>query len=562
MRLLFLLTILFSLPVLGYQSSVTSTQKEIKWNYSNVPLKIINNSTSLPSSGTLIEQAIAEWNAASTFQIVPASSSSSKIQFVSDFSIYGSAVVGLTQVSYATSGVVNNASILLNEQHYDFTATPGMAVGNTIYLKDVVTHELGHFLGLSHSEVLNSSMFYQTFPGQSELSADDKAGVKSKYSSGHGTISGYVKGGNHIGIFGVHVQAISRKNGDSIAGITGEDGFFEIAGLDLNDTYYLYTSPLKNLDALPSSYASSQTEFCPSAYVSSFFGKCGRENDGFAQGISLTSSQTNVDIGSVSINCSLRVQEDYVYEKLQSSFSTLEVFNYDLEPRVEKSYVGYFNPNDLTTTSFTASDKLKIDLSGYASASSKFLKIRLVSQPLGNGVEYLMTVKKNGITLGTYGKTIKPEGTYNLDLVAAAGLSTSLATNVFEIEISAKKLSSFSASYSIPDFIKFGSVQNLPYLLVMSLETVAGPVMDTGDVLSDNSSCLDAPFTYAVEKSTANSDEDISKAGSAAAASCGTIEPPSGPGPGSGAFLALLLLGFFISALPSRFMKRDKKILS
>ena len=521
----------------------------------------MNDSLSLPTSSTLIDQAIAEWNGVSALNIQRVTTGTNQIRFLNDFSMYGSAVVGITEVSYGSSGVINTATIFLNEEDYDFTATPGLVPGDTIYLKDVITHELGHFLGLAHSEVLNSSMFYQTFPGQSELAADDIAGMRAKYDAGYGKIYGHVLGGNHIGILGVHVQAISRKKGESIAAITDENGYFEIVGLDLNDTYYLYTSRLKNLDALPSYLANVQDVFCPSAYVASFFSQCGRENDGIAQGISLSSVQTEVNIGKVSINCGLKIQEDYVYEKLQSTFSPIEIFNYALEPRMEKSYVGFFKPSELTTISFTASDKFLIDLSGYTLTANKFLKIRLISQPLGNAVEYLMTVRKsNSSVTNFYGKTQFAEGTLNLDLVATETLANGLA-NVFEIEVKAKKLTTLASTYSIPDFLNFGSLQNLPYLLIMSIEDVSGPVIDTGLLLSDNASCLDAPYTFAVEKSTAATDEvDRSQALASSAASCGTIDPPSGPG--SGPFLGLLSLGFILSVLPSRLMKRNKKILS
>ena len=129
------------------------------------------------------------------------------------------------------------------------------------------------------------------------------------------------------------------------------------------------------------------------------------------------------------------------------------------------------------------------------------------------------------------------------------------------LEIKAKKLSTLNSNYSIPDFLSFGSVNNLPYLLVMSIETASGPVIDTGAVLSDNSSCLDAPFAYTVKNSTAQTDEEASSSAQAAtAASCGTIGPPSGPGPGQ--FLGILSLGFLLSVLPSKFAKRNKKILS
>jgi hypothetical protein len=176
-----------------------------------------------------------------------------------------------------------------------------------------------------------------------------------------------------------------------------------------------------------------------------------------------------------------------------------------------------------------------------------------------------MTVTKNGSTVsGPYLKTWDPQGVYHLDLEALLLLSANGEENKFEIEIKAKKLSSLNTTFSIPDFLKFGSTQNLPYLLVMSIETTSGPVIDTGVEMSDNSSCLDAPFTYAVAKSKATSNETSSNTTQAAAvATCATIDPPSsGPGSGPGQFLGVLVLGFFLSALPSKFSKRSKKILS
>ena len=566
MQLLVLLTLLYSLSALSYQSSVTDNQNQIKWNYTNVPVRIINTASSLPTSTAVIDQAIAEWNAATTFQIQRSSSGKNQIIFLEDFSKYGSAVLGVTEVSYASSGVINSATIYLNEQNYNFKATPGMSHGSAVYLKDVITHEVGHFLGLAHSEVLNSSMFYQNYPGQSQLGADDKSGIRSKYDTGYGKIYGYVKGGSHVGILGVHVQAISRSKGEAVASITDENGYFEISGLDLEDTYYLYTSNLKNLDSLPSYLSNIQTEFCPSAFVSSFFSQCGRENDGTAIGISLNSSQNEVDVGTVSINCSLRIKEEYVYEKLQSSFNVLEIFNYSSTPQMEKTHVGFFNPNELSESIFKGSDKLSIDLSGFPITGNKYLKLRLISQPLGNAVEYSMTVTKNNSTVsGPYLKSWDPQGTYHLDLEALEILSANSADNKFEIEIKAKKLTNANALYSIPDFAKFGSTKDLPYLLVMSIETLSGPVIDTGANLSDNSSCLDAPFTYAVAKSKATSNENSSSSTQAAGAvaTCATIDPPSsGPGQGPGQFLGLLMGGFLLSALPSRLAKRNKKILS
>lgn len=557
------LGLLLSLPVMSHQTSRTAAYKELKWNFTNVPIRITNSSSTLSSAHSIIDQSLAEWNAASGFQFQRGSTGLNQITFTNDFSRYGSAVVGLTELSYSNSGTITSARVFLNEQNYTFVGSPGVAYGNYIYLKDVVTHELGHFIGLGHSEVLNATMFYQTYPGQAELSADDIAGARTKYSSGFGKISGYMKGGSHVGIMGVHVQAISRKTGQAVSGTSNENGYFEISGLDVGDTYYLYSSKLKYLDALPSYYANVQSEFCPTSYVPSFFSQCGRDDDGIAQGITLTSFQKSIDVGEVSINCTLRAQESYLQQKISSPFSSIEIFNYGLEARSEKTYTGYFNINELNENNYSAADKFSINLSALAIPTGKNLSIRLISQGLGNPVDYQMVVKKNGspIAGSPFERSLLPEGTLKLDLNSSIPLSADPSLNTFEIELSARKLSSLGTFYSIPDATHFASVQTAPYLIIMSLESGGVPQLDTGLLLSDNYSCLDAPFAYAVANSTAKSDEKKTGGEAAAAgASCGTIDPPQGPPPGS--FLAVMSLGFFLSALSVIFVKRGKNFLS
>ncbi len=557
-----------SFNVFAHQSSLTATQNKLKWRRTDIPLKVINTSSSLPSSTSVVDSSITEWNSASGLNIYRTNAGNNQLKFSNNFSMYGSAVIGVTEVNYSDSGSVNSATVYLNEENYDFTDTPGMTIGNQVYLKDVVTHELGHFLGLAHSEVLNSTMFFSNFPGQSDLSSDDRAGIRDKYRTGFGKISGHVMGGDHIGILGVHVQAISRRSGEIVGGITSEDGSFEIGGLPLDDTYYLYTSPLKNVDALPIYYSNVQNEFCPARYVGSFFSECGREHDGLPQALNLTNSQPELDVGVVTINCALRSQQDYSLEKLQSSFHPLTVFDYQLESRWEKAYVGYFTNNYLSTSEFSNPDKLNVDLTALGSPSGKFLKVTVLSQPFGNPVEYSVTILQNNsvVTGASLGKTINiAEGTLNLDVSTSIPLSSTLTNNIFEIEIRAKKLMNVDIAYSVPDFSKFGSTTNLPYLLMLSIENASGQIVDTGHHLSDNQSCLDAPFAYAVKKResvTANAATISSDQKAAAVAACGTIASHQGPGDGPGSFLGIFSLGFMLSILVSLRPKRAKNFLS
>ncbi len=553
----------------AHQSSKTVTDKDLKWNYSIIPIRIEDTNTSGINAYQIIQESIQEWNNASALEISPSSNASNHIKFSNDFSIYGSAVIGITEVSYGTTGVINTATIILNEDHYNFKDTPGIAFGNTVYLKDVVTHELGHLLGLGHSEVLDASMFYANFPGQSDLSDDDVAGIRHKYSSGLGKVSGYIQGGHKVGVLGVHVQLISRSSGKIVSGISDETGYFEIGGLNLNETYYLYTSPLKKTEAISTHYSNVQSEFCPSSYLGSFFSPCGRQSDGLPQGINLSSDVPEIDLGVITINCSLRTQADYTFEKLQSSFNPITIFDYAKDQKNEKSYVGFFRSDELTETSFTQDDHFIIDLSGVSLPAGKVLDLKLISQPLGHPIEYEMEVHHSGTEIsGSPFKmeTISPAGTLKLDVNASKALSVNPSQNIFELKIKARKLSYDyaydEAGFAIPDFQNFASKTHYPYLIIASLKQGLTPILDTGSVLSDNASCLDAPFTYAVKKTNDQSLDATTAPDSegALAAACATIDLGDGPGPGN--FMMLLSMGFLFSLFALSLVKRAKNFLS
>jgi hypothetical protein len=414
-------------------------------------------------------------------------------------------------------------------------------------------------------------MFYANFPGQSELSDDDIAGVRSKYETNYGKVIGTIHGGNNIGVLGVHVQLISMSSGKIVSGISDENGSFEIGGLNLNETYYLYTSPLKKTEAIAAYYSNVQSEFCPSHYVGSFFSACGRENDGIPQSLFISPQQNQLNVGVVSINCSLRTQEDYTFEKLQPTFNPLTILNFSEEKRFEKSYVGFFRSDELSVDSFTAEDHLVIDLSGFPAPSGKSVEIKLISQPLGNPIEYEMEVFQNGSAIsGSPFKmtTQEPEGTLNLDLFATKSLSSIQNQNVFEVKIKARKLSYIyaydEAAFAIPDFENFGSKTHYPYLLVTSLKSGMSSLVVSGSTLSDNSSCLDAPFTYAVKKSIDHSADASSPTETdvAVAAACATLDSGNNQGPGPGGFMMLLSTGFLFSVLVMSFAKRAKNFLS
>jgi len=92
--------------------------------------------------------------------------------------------IGLTTPTGGpTSGLLIDADLELNSEMYEFTADGASGFD----ISDVVTHEVGHFLGLSHSDVSGALMSkdYATVRLTSELlTADDVAAICAAYPPG------------------------------------------------------------------------------------------------------------------------------------------------------------------------------------------------------------------------------------------------------------------------------------------------------------------------------------------------------------------------------------------
>ncbi len=575
MHFLFGLYLFYGLAF-AHQSSLTSQGSPFFWASSSIPIHL-DLTTSDMSTGTaqsIVQNSINQWNSASGTSIFSTSVTDNTIQFTNNFSAYGSAVIGITEISYDSDGEIKKANIFLND-NYLFKSTSGHYSGNSVFLGDVVSHELGHFLGLSHSEVLDSTMFYSAFSGQNTLSLDDKAAVISKYGPISGTIYGYIKGGRNVGVIGSHVQAISRNTGESVSTISLEGGYFEIKGLPLNDTYYLYNSPIKNLSSLPAHFGNVQNSFCPGAYVGSFFNSCDKENEGFPNGITLTPTASSLYVGTVTINCSLKANEEYGLQKLISTFDPITlVSTFDpikiidfssVNPKYEQAFVGYF-PTSLTGTS--APDIFEVDLTEFnqLTTNAKQLKVSLVSQNLGTQLGYSLKIKQNGNYIASADRTMEYSlvtQTYEVDIESYLPLSSIPAQNIFQIEVRGSKLISSVLEATFPSFSTFTNSNQSPYLLITGITEFLGasytPLLNTQQLLSDNASCLDAPFTYPVTKAQVT--EESSSKSTDAGVGCGTVEPPS-QGGGNGPTFYIMTLGFFLAVLGTRTFKRAKNFLS
>jgi len=178
------------------------------------------------------------------------------------------------------------AALSANPQSYD--------------LESILTHELGHALGFSHSAVWGAMMFpFAPAPGSftglrpttqqldAPLGDDDRTGLRVLYHDPAdtqfiGSIQGRILPANPLsvpasppgvtGVFGAHVVAVDAPSGSVIAGTLGGwsclapgptqfDGTYQIGALAVNHSYKIYAEPLNGAVG-PSEAANALASLC------------------------------------------------------------------------------------------------------------------------------------------------------------------------------------------------------------------------------------------------------------------------------------------------------------
>jgi hypothetical protein len=201
-------------------------------------------------------------------------------------------------------GQILDADIYFNPSDSQVTfATPAVLATATpagYDLESLITHELGHFLGFSHSAVWRAMMYpFAPAPGtftgprptaqqpDAELSDDDRTGLRILYpdptDTVHvGSIAGRILPANALslpasppgvtGVFGAHVVAVDSGSGAVIAGMLGGwscaapgpaqfDGGYEIDRLAVGSSYQVYAEPLDN-SVSPSQVSNALESLC------------------------------------------------------------------------------------------------------------------------------------------------------------------------------------------------------------------------------------------------------------------------------------------------------------
>jgi hypothetical protein len=210
--------------------------------------------------------------------------------------------VGSSPVSTQV-GQILDADIYFNPNGSNTTyATPqALATTSTAYdLESLLTHELGHFLGFSHSAVWSAIMFpFAPAPGtfsgarptaqqpDAPLGDDDRTGLRVLYpdpaDSLHlGSIQGRILPANPLalpasppgvtGVFGAQVVAVDAASGAvtgatlggwscTAPGPTQFDGTYEIDALAVGHSYTVYAEPL-NGAVDPSQISNATVSLC------------------------------------------------------------------------------------------------------------------------------------------------------------------------------------------------------------------------------------------------------------------------------------------------------------
>lgn len=157
-----------------------------------------------------------------------------------------SGIVALTPISYDTgSGTILDADVIFNGVDYAWSTSGAQ---DAFDVQDVLTHELGHFIGLDHSPTVGGSMWPYVSPAQwlhRSLSLDDRSGAIAVAEQPSQTrLEGVIRRSGN-GIPGAAVCAINADDGRFIAtALTGADGSWVMKGVPVGN-YHVYACPLE-----------------------------------------------------------------------------------------------------------------------------------------------------------------------------------------------------------------------------------------------------------------------------------------------------------------------------
>jgi hypothetical protein len=203
----------------------------------------------------------------------------------------------------AAPGQILDADIFFNpgDSNVIFSTPAALSANPKSYdLESILTHELGHFFGFSHSAIWSAMMYpYAPAPGtisgtrpsvqspDAPLADDDRTGLRILYPDSTdlvhiGSIQGRILPANPLslpasppgvtGLFATHVVAVDAATGAVVAGAVGGwsctspgpaqfDGSYLIQALPVGHSYQIYAEAL-NGAVNPSQISNALTPLC------------------------------------------------------------------------------------------------------------------------------------------------------------------------------------------------------------------------------------------------------------------------------------------------------------
>ena len=388
--------------------------------------------------------------------------SETTLRYTDDISYFGAGTLAITALMHnSESGAIQSADILINQSNSNYvelTLDKSKSSFRQAYLGDILSHEFGHFFGLSHSEVIHSTMIFSIFKNQHTIHSDDIAGIKKLYNMNakQGSLRGRVVATTELeGVFSAHVQVISTATNNVVQSqLTSEKGEFFIENLDTEDSYYILISPVRNKNSLSDYYKNINNKHCGETnFKASFYTKCGPRAKSRPQVFKLTSEQDYIDVGDMTIRCSENIDTEYYSNKNKTIDRTFPLVDGgNVEPVV---FNGVFSDSEITDGALGLGDEYSLDYRSHSDTANMYLKVDLTAAGIGS--DYAFEVHSKKVPAGSWNKHYPVSdmtGKKLVDMSIRLELSDTASENLFHLKV-------FPVSISTPERYEIFSTLNL-----------------------------------------------------------------------------------------------------